>query len=596
MSGLFGTLNISKKGLNTAQTTIDVTSHNISNANTDGYSRQRAKVEASTPITIDSSVGQLGTGAQVSAIERVRDSFLDFQVRDETSTLGTNNVRSSFLSEVETIFNEPSEAGISTLMGKFFDAFQELSKQPSSSNTRTVAAQQTVTLTDALNNAYTKLDQLGDNAKNLLQTDVSDINSTLNQINKLNQEIKAVTTSGQAPNDLMDKRDILLDQLSSKFNISIEKGQFDSISVKPVDAQGMSSPNLVNGDSSDQGARFSYISSIQQDKNYPNITVISYYKLGDSSSSENLQTIRVADLSDAQKASLESGRILWADQNGQATKGDGFPIKNNEIVNANEIVQFKPSEGEVAGNISIQSDVTEYENQLNKLAKAVAFSVNAVHSGMTNTTDSNSEPSKDYVPFFVNSSVAVYDSNSNLANIDDTLNAEKDITAGNITINQEILNDVMKIKTKTNDDKFAYASENNLDGESDGARALAIANLRDSLLKVQDFGTNIKTRSDLNTTNNGMTITNDVSGTKLDAYFKDIIDKLGVQSQDAKRQATNQEAMVTSLTNSKASVSGVSLDEEMANLIQFQHAYQANAKVISTVDSLLDVVINGLKR
>ncbi len=93
-----------------------------------------------------------------------------------------------------------------------------------------------------------------------------------------------------------------------------------------------------------------------------------------------------------------------------------------------------------------------------------------------------------------------------------------------------------------------------------------------------------------------MTIQSDTSGMKLDSYFKDIIDKLGVQAQEASRQVSTKEELFYELENSRAQVSGVSIDEEMANLIQYQHAYNANAKIISTIDELLDVVINGLKR
>ena len=88
----------------------------------------------------------------------------------------------------------------------------------------------------------------------------------------------------------------------------------------------------------------------------------------------------------------------------------------------------------------------------------------------------------------------------------------------------------------------------------------------------------------------------DTSGMKLDSYFKDIIDQLGVQAKEASRQVSTKEDLFYELENSRAQVSGVSIDEEMANLIQYQHAYNANAKIISTIDELLDVVINGLKR
>ena len=595
MSGLFSTFNTSRSGINVSQTTLDVTSHNISNANTVGYSRQRAKIVTARPRD-NAAFGQIGTGAQVEAIERVRDSFLDYQVRGEASNLGRADVRSEVLSEVETIFNEPSDSGISTLIGKFFDSFQELAKQPNSSNTRTVVAQQTLALTDAINSTYTRLEQLQANSQALLKNNALDINSTLNKIDELNKQIKAVATSGQIPNDLLDARDNLLDSLSSKFNISVESTEFSGINVSAVDKNGMRSSVLVSSDGTKQSARLSYISDIVADKNGSGIYTISYYKLGDSTSAENLQTIKVAGLTEDQVKEIQSSRLLWADSEGNAVKADGQVIKDNGIIDASELRLFLPSSGEVNGNITAQYDVADYMEKLDKLAQALAYAVNAVHSGTNTPINTGGSPDLDYLPFFVNADVALYSENGDLRNIYDTLSAENKITAKNITINKEILADVMKIKTKTNDCSFAYTSENNIDGEGDGARALAIAQLRNTLLGIQDIGITIKSREDISLSNYGMTIATNNSGTTIDAYYKDIIDRLGVQSQEAARQVSNQETMLQDLENNRLSISGVSLDEEMANLIAYQHAYSANAKMISTLDELLDVVINGLKR
>jgi flagellar hook-associated protein 1 FlgK len=609
MSGLFSTFNIANRGLNVAQTTIDVTSHNIANANTEGYSRQRAEIVTTTPFggtSMGSSIqpGQLGTGAQVQAIERVRDSFLDYQVRSESSVKGQADVRNEMLTQVENIFNEPSDTGISSLMGKFFDAFQELSKQSQNSNARTVVAQQTLALTDALNHASTKLDELKSNAQMLLKANVTDTNSMLDQINRLNKEIMSVETAGQTPNDLMDSRDKLLDELSYKFGIKIESGSFEGTDVKPIDAGAMKVTNLVSSSPNTDVARFSYISSVEEDANSPNTQIITYYKLGDMSNEKNKQTIRVTGLSDADVKRISESRVLWADESGQVTKADGYPIKNNDVILASELMTFSPNSGEISGNISVQGDIENYRNQLDKLAMSVAFSVNAIHSGLSNPINTGGDPEIDNVPFFVNSSIAKYDSNNNLMNIEETLSEETQITAKNITINEEILDDVMKIKTRTHDNEYGYASENEVDGEGDGARALAIAQLRDTQLKVQDFGVTILSRADMFNTakggttlsDHGMNIESDTSGMKLDSYYMDQIDKLGIQAQEATRIVSNQETLIGQLENNRQSIAGVSLDEEMANIIQFQHAYTANAKIISTIDELLDVVINGLKR
>lgn len=611
MSGLFATLNIGRSGMYSSQKSIDVTSHNISNANTEGYSRQVAKQVTNEPLGGPSmsgmaGPGQVGTGSQIQTIQRIRDSFLDYQVRNETSVLGQYSTRSSYLSQIESIFNEPSDTGISTLIGKFFDSWQELSKQPQSSNNRTVVAQQTLALTDALNHTYSRFNDLKQDAQSMIKNTVVDINSYLGQIDKLNREIMNVKISGNNPNDLMDRRDLLLDQLSSKFNINVDKKSFDGIDVRPTDTNGMKHPELVKADLNSSVARFSYVNSIEKDTTDPSgkSYKITYYKFGDMSNETNKQTLIVRDMTPEKVKELEETRVLWASSNGIATKGDGSEISNGDTINSSELMMFSPKSGELAGNISIQKDINNYMDQLNKLAKAIAFSVNAVHSGLSSAQGNSGKISKDYMPFFVNKDVATYDENNRMVSVDQILNGEADINAGNITINKEILYDVMKIKTRTNDVNFAYASENNQDGESDGARALAIAQLRKSLIKIQDIGVSINSRAEMfnvsrggnRLTNNGMTVENNINGMTLDGYFKDTIDRLGVQAQEANRMVENQNNLLDDINNSRQSVSGVSLDEEMANLIQFQHAYSANAKIIATVDELLDVVVNGLKR
>lgn len=603
MSGLFSTFNISKRGMLVQQGNINTTSHNISNAKTPGYSRQRNIVETTRPQSVPGA-GQVGTGAQIQAIERVRDTFLDYQIRGESSVLGKYDVRNRYLFEVETIFNEPSDNGISTLMGKFFDSFQELSKQPQSSNARTVVAQQTLALTDALNHTYTKLEELQENARLMLKSNVTEINSYLDQINRLNEEIVTITTAGQTPNDLLDKRDMLLDTLSYKFNIQVDKEKFNGIDLKPTDANGMKACNLVSTSSSINTARFSIVSDVQKDPSNPNEYIVSYYKKGNADNSENRQTMTVVGMSEEDARNLKEGGVLWADNSGQATKGDGFPIKDGEVINYSELMVFAPENGEIAGNISIQKDIQKYMNELNSLAKSLAFSVNAIHSGQTSANAGAGYPDKDFMPFFVNGSVAKYNSSKEMANLDQILDAESEITAKNITINKEILEDVMKIKTKTHDNEFTYTALNIKDGDTDGKRALGIASLRNSMMRIQDFGTKVQSREDLfisskggcRITDNGMELINATNGMTMDSYFKDTIDRLGIQAQEAERMVENQEELLTSLEMSKASVSGVALDEEMVSLVQFQHAYNANAKVIATVDELLDVVVNGLKR
>ncbi|MBU5591110.1 flagellar hook-associated protein FlgK [Clostridium sp. MSJ-4] len=586
MSGLFGTFNIAKRGMFTQQKALDVTSHNIANANTDGYSRQRAKIETTRPFAKPSihnvaEPGQLGTGSQIAAIERIRDSFLDFQVRSETSTLGQYESRYKFLSELESILNEPTDTGISTLMGEFFKSWQELSKHPESSNARTVAAEKSAALATTLNHTYNQLQKLKENSKELTKDAVGEINAVLDQIDRLNQEIMAVKVSGKMPNDLMDQRDLLIDGLSKKFNINIDKSNYEGINLSPEG----SDLNMIRAVNNEEDVyRLSYVDGVEKVKDasgaYTGEIKIVYYKFGNKLSAENKVTVSLnVDKADVESTArgLEQSKVIWTDTKGlPVNKADGSSLgtidnSGNFTLDAGKSFAdalFEPLKGELKGLMSIDRDVERYEDELNKLAKALAWSVNAIH-----TKDVDAANALD---FFVNKDGGT----------------EAEITAGNIAVNEVIMKDVMKI----------LVGQDEKSGESDNVRALAMAALKDTMLMIQEIGETINSKQDLinsagwEVSSKGFFIKSNIKGIRMDSYFKDMVNTLGTKCQEAGRAVGNQKKLLASFEESRLSVSGVSLDEEMANLIQFQHAYQANAKIISTVDELLDVVINGLKR
>lgn len=629
MSGLFGTFNIAKRGLFAQQKSIDVTSHNISNANTEGYSRQRAELQTTRPEPMPSAnnavgPGQLGTGVEVAAVNRVRDSFLDYQIRVETGVDGHYKGRDQFLSQVENILNEPTDTGISTLVGKLFSSWSILSgTQADKSNSKSVVAQQSLALTNELNHTYSELQDLKENSQSVIKDTVFNVNSMLSQVSQLNQEIKQVKVAGNAPNDLMDRRDLLLDQLSANFGINVDKQQFEGIDVTtsneskykdttddgsaPVDANGKAL-NLVQILNPDNVATFSYVSKIVKDGaneegfNGSGTYNVSYYQKGDINKPQTIK-INIANAADYKQ--LDESRVLWADKNGMALN----VTKDTSTTPAKATVQggtptdfanlklFMPPTGELKGYMSVQQDIDKYEDQLNKLAKALAFSINSVYSQSSETKADggyDSTTNKDGgLNFFVNSS-GDYSTNDNATA------AENGITAGNITINKSILKDPSSIIT----------GKDKNSGESDGTRALLISQIGDRLLDIPDISSTSTRKQflssdtanptgDLLSTDSSkgiLNIVNKVGNMTLGSYFKDTVDSLGIQEQEAKRMVTNQAKLLAGFEESRASVSGVSLDEEMANLIQFQHCYQANAKVISTVDELLDVIVNQLKR
>ena len=538
MAGLFGTLNIGRSGMTAAQTAVTTTSHNISNLNTEGYSRQRVNLVTARAESV-TGYGQVGTGTLVDSITRIRNTFIDYQYRAQNSALGQSTQRSDFFSQIEQIYNEPSDSAISNSISEFFNAWQELYKQPANVSNRTAVAEQTKSLTDQINNTYTKIENLEKNAQTLLQSNATDVNSLLDRIKNLNEQIKIVTVAGETPNDLMDSRDLLIDELSSKFEIEVEQTNFNGVNIKYKDK------TLVSADKpNDIGARLSYISDVQDIGNGK--FKVTYYRYGDTTDINNQKTIEIG--LNGTTDDLKKSRLEWGDLEGEVS--DGSTIKT-----------FNPELGEIAGNQNAQEDIKEQMNKLDDLAKALAYSVNAIYM-------KDSDPK---VPFFVNSE-------SNPA-------SEDGITAKNITINPDIYNKPGLINTS----KAASAAEG---AEGDNSRALAIAQLSGMMLSVG----NINSSNDITFVGNDFTIKNDTNGATLHDYFSNVVDQLGIKSQEAKRQVTNQTLTLSSIDDSRQQVAGVSLDEELSYLIQYQHAYNANAKIISTIDELLDVVVNGLKK
>lgn len=571
MSGLFATLNTSKGGMFAQQQYINVTSHNISNANTEGFSRQHIVLQTARPQTIAGGAGQIGTGVTVSSIERTRNQFLDYQIRKESSLLGNYGVRQDYLSEIEGIFNEPSDTGISELMSEFFDAWQTLSKNPEKSDARTVVAQKAKALADELNHTYKKLNDTKDNAAKEIQNNLFEVNTILDQLNSINKEIITVTIAGNNPNDLLDSRDLLLDELSTKFGIDTRNQILNGITCKPEDNDSM---NLIRNKDSQDINKLGFVNKLT--KNADGSYDIEYYKNGDMTSDKNKVTLTGVTLSDEQYENLNNGRVLVTEEDGSVNLTGGA-LNNDQI--------FNPSSGRLGGLQSIHEDAESYIEQANTLAKTLAFAVNAIHT--------EGIPAEQQYAFFVNSLIK-----DDPATTEDERLSFDGINAGNITMNSDILDNVMLIQAGANKDS----------GSTDGDRALALASLRDFGLNIDsiqsgkkkdgsvyDYDAFVEEHLGITAEGNVPQFNTIDGGVKVEGFFKNTINKLGVQSEEATRIVKNQNTLLKGLLERRLSTSGVSLDEEAINLVQFQHAFQANAKVITTVDQLLDVVI-GLVR
>lgn len=425
MSGLLSTLNTAKSGMNVSQVAIQTTSHNISNINTPGYSRQRVNQSASSPYSMPGKnsnfgAGQIGTGAQIDDVTRIRNSFYDYQYRSESHQYGSTSVKYEYFKNIEGIFNEPSDTAISSSLNSFFNSWSELSKDPQSSGVKSVVIENGKYLSNSINSAFKRLESLEEGLDKQSEYIMDEVNSMLSQLDKLEKNIKIIQGSGKSPNDFLDQRDQLLDNLSFKLNIN--------------------------------------------DKDV--------------------------------KATLKKAY----DANGKVTLDD--LTKSGVKIS-----------GELEGTLSMKQEINKYKDGLKQLSNTITSNVNKA-AGQEIFKAKDGEL---------------------------------------ISINPEMLQEPEKINVTA-----------------------------DIALKVYELKS-----EKVNINGKDMTI---------NTFYNSMIQDLGQSSAAVIRDESNQSKLLENIDSSRSSVSGVSLDEEMISLVQLQHTYSANAKVMSTIDSLLDVVVNGLVR
>ncbi len=495
MRSSFSGLYIGLSGLRTQQTGLDITGHNIANANTPGYSRQRAVLSPGSAYTVPAFnrpmyAGQLGTGVQVSEVQRIRDEFVEMQLRTEQHTSGRWNQLQAGLEKLQMIFNEPSDSGISIAMDEFFQSLQTLSHTPDDESARAVVRQNAALLIDSFHHTA---DQMRDYQLELngeLGVQVSKINNLADQIADLNQRIVAISVTGDKPNDLLDQRDQLLSELSELTNIQVKENGRGAVTVS------ISGSTLVE-----------------------NATV------------RHLEVVPPED----------GGRMLEVRWQGM----DG--------------VQPQFNDGSVKAVMELRDEaIPKYQAYLDELAETLVVEFNKVHEqgfGLDDYADRTG------ISFF------------SLDPSDSRGAAEK------IALSQDILDSVSAIAAATAPTSDADATDDPESGRSDKRNLMQLVALQH--------------RSDIDFVTQSGAFVDRKTGS-FAQYYSSIIGELGVDTERAIRISENQGVLMEHLQNQRESVSGVSLDEEIANLAQFQHAYNAAARVITTVDEALDVIINRM--
>ncbi|PUU87745.1 flagellar hook-associated protein FlgK, partial [Halanaerobium sp.] len=243
---IFSGLHVGLRALETQRKSLDVTGHNIANANNEDYNKQRAIHKASYPYTAPGlsnhgGAGQFGTGVEIAEVERVKDQFINSQIFNETQASGYWEEMQRGLEKVEYILNEPSDSGIDSAINQFWNSLQDLSNNPSDNAARNMVRENARNVIDSFQSVNNQLTDYKKSINENLSNAAAEINNITKKMADLNKQIVSIKGSGQNPNDLLDQRDALYKDLSKLINVQSRQ---DAQGNLIVSTQGM---QLVNG-------------------------------------------------------------------------------------------------------------------------------------------------------------------------------------------------------------------------------------------------------------------------------------------------------------------------------------------------------------
>ncbi len=473
----FDILKTGASALTAAQRAVETAAHNAANSTSPGYTRQRVTTGATVPTQgIDGvpGTGHRGTGVEVLSIERMRDVLGDLAVRAEEGAAGAAQVRAEVLDRAQGILGVYG-SGVSESLSKMFAAFDQLALTPNTPAARQLVLEQAQSFANGLNEAASTLDRIRSDASAQAGAEATQVNDLAAEVANLNKHIVAALNGGQSPNDLLDRRDLLLDDLSRLTGATVRQGSNGAIDVR------------VGGSILVQGA-----------------------------------TAIPVELKKPQGS------------NDLALLMQGQPVKAGGQVGARLEVLAK--------------DLRTIEAQLDDVAKAVAKGVNQVHRA-----GYYAEGKKDQGFFAGHPTPDV-------------------ITAANLRLDPSLTVDRLAVAVVGEPGEATTFSPLN------GENALRLADLRRTGIGLEQV-----------VGGKPVTVTSSPG-----EWLNRVTSTLASGASAALAAAETTEISVTSLRAQRESAHGVSIDEEMIELVKFQHSYDAAARVISIADEMLNTLINGM--
>ena len=549
-------LSIGISGLQASQRNLATTGHNISNVNTDGFSRQ--SVEQATRSPTSSGNGFIGSGVDVVSIQRVFDQFLSDQVTARTSSFNQLDTLQQLASGIDGLLANP-DAGLNPVLQKFFNAVQDVSNNPTSIPARQVVISEAQTLVDRFSSLDNRLEDLRNSVNGQLDAVTTEINTIASSIAGLNDSItqESGKAGGQPPNDLLDKRDVLINRLAELVGVNTVNGNDGSVNVFIGNGQ-----SLVLGNTATSiGTMRNIFDKSQLDVSlrsgtteYSISSQITGGKLG------GLLAFRDEVINPAQDS---MGRIaigLAATFNTQHQLGDdinGNPggLFFNDIVASSPQVLSSSNNNPASGTVGVSISDTN-------LMKASEYRLN--YDGATFSLQRLSDNT------IVDSGFAIGDFPRTVAGDGITLTLSGSAAAGDSFLIRPVRNGGSDISVAIGSAaEFAAAASGNALGDNSNALALVAMQLKNVM--------------------GGST------ETYQSAYAK-LVSSVGGVTNKAKINANAQSTLLNKAVEEQQNVSGVNLDEEAANLVKFQQAYQASAQLVRIANEVFQTLINATSR
>ena len=593
MRSTFSGLNTMVRGVFANQLSLDTVGHNITNASTEGYSRQRVNQAATLGQEVPSIYGQVmvGTGVDALSLQRARNIYADKQFWAETSTHEYYKAEQVNYDKLEAIFDDSDKTGIKNAMDEFYRAWSDLSANASLDSNRVSVIEKGNIFIDRIKTVSAQLQDQINAQYDDMRINVSAIDDINSRIVELNKNIMTVEATGAQANDLRDQRDLLVDELSKHMNLNVyedDKGMYSIVSNGITMVNGINKLTLTMSDpinNSDYGIndftvliKESDIAFIPQNG--------SLRAQMDTIAEDKAYIDKMADMAafmltifnnmHQQGAGIDGtdGNLGPYADTGAAYTGPTYGInffgdKNTlyEWDNDNRCVIAKEMD---AATINRELSTEEAKNK----------------DGST-MTDANNNPLYRAV---VNIKGDVKkEENLKGINIINAFSINQKITAagGSSLIAARALVAEKAIDTEGKYGGLTYG----VNGSGDGTNAVNMSQLFNidfsnlaTTATVQFNGTNVPVSSETNRS---------IGKISLNSYYQSAMSQLGTDASSVDKKESAQEDLITQIVNWRSSTSGVDWNEELTNMITFQKGYSACSRCLTTMDEMLDRLINS---